>query len=283
MHIHERRRAGEDSMTARTMPPQAPQSEGRIDVGDGVSLWYWDTGGSGPPLVLLHASAGSGECWSFQQPAFARAGYRVVGYSRRGHFNSDRGPEDSRIAASTDLKRLIDALSIDRFHMIGTAAGGMVAADFAISFSDRLKSFIISSSIVGVADDDYQARLKRLLPPEFEKLPHDFRELGPSFRASCPDGVQFWKEMLKRSGMGAREPRFANRVTWDALARFEFPVLVVTGDADLYTPPANARLIADAISGARLVIIPDAGHSPWWEEPERYNHEILSFLASLKE
>jgi pimeloyl-ACP methyl ester carboxylesterase len=270
-------------MKERTVPPQSPQSEGLIDVGDGASLWYWDTGGSGPPLVLLHASAGSGECWSFQQPAFVQAGYRVVGYSRRGHLHSDSGPEDSRVAASTDLKRLIDALSIDRFHMIGTAAGGMVAADFAVSFPGRLSSFIISSSIVGVADDDYQARLKRLLPPEFENLPHDFRELGPSFRASCPEGVQLWNQMLMRSGMGIGALRFANRVTWDALARFNFPVLVVTGDADLYAPPANARLIADAIPGARLAVIPDAGHSPWWEEPERYNHEILSFLASLKE
>lgn len=258
-------------------------SEGRIDVGDGVHLWHWDTGGSGPPLVLLHASAGSGEFWSHQQAVFAKAGYRVVGYSRRGHLHSDTGPADSQVAASTDLARLVDALAIDRFHMIGTAAGGMVATDFAVSFPHRLKSFVISSSIVGVADEDYQARLKRLLIPQFEELPPDFRELGPSFRAACPEGVARWSEMLKRSGMGACPLRFANQVTWAALARFTFPVLVLTGDADLYAPPANARLIADQIPGARLTIIPDAGHSPWWEAPERYNHEVLSFLASIKE
>ncbi len=257
-------------------------SEGRVDVGDGVRLWYWDTGGNGQPIVLLHASAGSGECWGFQQQALARVGYRVVGYSRRGHFRSDAGDRTAIPPASTDLLTLVDALAIDRVHLLGTAAGGMVAADFAVSHSERLLSLIISSSIVGLVDDDYQDMLRRLLPPEFDLLPHEFRELGPSYRASQPEGVRRWNEMLARSGVDAVPLRFARRVTWDALARLDCPVLVLTGDADLYAPPATARLVSSRIPAACLGIIADAGHSPWWEQPERYNRAILDFLASIK-
>jgi len=254
--------------------------EGLIDLGDGTRLWCWDTGGDGLPVVLLHASAGSGECWDNQRPALVQAGYRVIGYSRRGHFRSDAGEESSQATAASDLLKLLKALSVERFHLIGTAAGGMVAADFAVSHPERLLSFVISSSIVGVVDDDYQAILNRLLPPEFERLPHDFRELGPSFRAQCPEGVGAWNEMLARSGVDRAPLRFENSVRWVDLERFDYPVLVLTGDADLYAPPANARLIASRIPGARLVILPDSGHSPWWEVPELYNREILQFLGS---
>ncbi|MGO4740361.1 alpha/beta fold hydrolase [Bosea sp. 2KB_26] len=263
-----------------TPPDQAPQFEGQIEVGDGVRLWYWDTGGDGPPVVLLHASAGSGECWSFQQPVLARAGYRVIGYSRRGHFRSDTGGQCDGQAASTDLLRLIDALGLDRIHLIGTAAGGMVATDFAVSHPHRLLSLVISSSIAGIAEDDYQARLHRLLPPEFDHMPHDFRELGPSYRAEKPDDLAIWNAMLARSGIDTVPLRFVNRVRWTDLKSFTFPVFVLTGDADLYAPPANARLIASHIPGSQLAILPDSGHSPWWETPERYNRDILAFLTS---
>ncbi len=263
------------------LPQGRSRCETLVDVGDGVRLWAWDTGGDGPAIVLLHASAGSGECWEQQWPVFAEAGYRVIGYSRRGHIGSDDGDEAATTAASTDLLRLVDVLGLERFHLIGTAAGGMVAADFAVSQSQRLLSFVISSSIVGLADDDYQAMLQRLLPPEFEQLPHDFRELGPSYRAQCPDGMARWNAMLARSGVERVPLRFANRVRWADLQRFDFPTLVLTGDADLYAPPANARLIASRIPSARLIILPDSGHSPWWEVPELYNREILSFLGSV--
>ncbi|MCV9938837.1 alpha/beta hydrolase [Boseaceae bacterium BT-24-1] len=263
------------------LPQGRSRHETQVDVGDGVRLWVWDTGGIGPAIVLLHASAGSGECWDQQWPVFAKAGYRVIGYSRRGHFGSDDGDVAATTPASTDLLRLIDALAIDRFHLIGTAAGGMVATDFAVSHPRRLLSFVISSSVVGLVDDDYQAILQRLLPPEFEQLPHDFRELGPSYRAQCPDSVARWNEMLARSGVERVPLRFANRIRWVDLQRFDFPALVLTGDADLYAPPANARLIASKIPGARLTVLPDSGHSPWWEVPDLYNREILNFLGSV--
>jgi pimeloyl-ACP methyl ester carboxylesterase len=263
------------------LPKGRSRRETLVDVGDDTRLWVWDTGGDGPAIVLLHASAGSGECWDRQSPVFAEAGYRVIGYSRRGHFGSDDGDAAATTAASTDLLRLVDALGLDRFHLLGTAAGGMVATDFAVSHPRRLLSFVISSSIVGLVDDDYQAMLERLLPPEFGQLPHDFRELGPSYRAQCPEGLARWNAMLARSGVERVPLRFANQVCWADLQRFDFPVLVLTGDADLYAPPANARLIASRIPGARLTILPDSGHSPWWEVAELYNREILNFLGSV--
>ena len=71
------------------VPTQVPVKEGVAEL-SGTRLYYWDTGGSGPALVLLHPATGSALMWVHQQPAFAQAGYRVIGYSRRGYFGSRR-------------------------------------------------------------------------------------------------------------------------------------------------------------------------------------------------
>ena len=75
------------------VPPQAPAREGLAPIAD-THLWYWDTGGEGVPVVLLHPASGSGLIWGYQQPALAKAGYRVIGYSRRSYFNSDPMAKD---------------------------------------------------------------------------------------------------------------------------------------------------------------------------------------------
>jgi alpha-beta hydrolase superfamily lysophospholipase len=120
-------------------PPQVPAMEGVLQLPD-VKLWYWDTGGKGEPIVLLHAFTGSGTCWGYQQPVFARAGYRVIAYSRRGHHRSETGPIDRTGSASGDLHEVIEALKIDRFHVVGTAAGGFVGPDYALSHARILEA-----------------------------------------------------------------------------------------------------------------------------------------------
>ena len=76
--------------TALPIPEQVRVTEGVADL-PGAKLWYWDTGSSGPIVILLHANTGSGACWPYQQPALANAGYRVIGYSRRGCYKSEAG------------------------------------------------------------------------------------------------------------------------------------------------------------------------------------------------
>src|SRR5688572_30160237 len=92
--------------------PAAPSiTSGVIDVG-GASLPYWDTGGTGVPLILMHPFAGSIESWPAQQAAFAGAGYRVIAYSRRGVGSTTR--ITTPINHAEDLERVLDTLGIKR-------------------------------------------------------------------------------------------------------------------------------------------------------------------------
>ena len=80
----------------------------------GTRLGYWDTGGTGEPIVLLHPASGSALVWLYQQPVFAKAGYRVIAYSRRNYYNSDLAPENNPGTASEDLQNLVEFLRLDK-------------------------------------------------------------------------------------------------------------------------------------------------------------------------
>jgi len=150
-------------LTPVPIPAPVPAKEAVASIPD-TRLWYWDTGGTGAPVVFLHPATGSGLIWGYQQPAFANAGYRVIAYSRRGYGGSDPVPKENPGTAAGDLQNLVDSLGLKKFHLVGSAAGGGIAMDYAHSHPERLLSLVIACAIGGVLDKDYvelSARLRQ--------------------------------------------------------------------------------------------------------------------------
>src|SRR5204863_5120116 len=136
------------------------------------------------------------------QPVLAKAGYRVIAYSRRGYYNSAPFERDKPGTGADDLRGLVDFLGIRKFHAVASAAGGSVAADFAFSYQDRLLSLTISSNSFGVRDGEIAKAAEFIRPEGFEQLPVEFRELGPSYRAANPEGVKAWMELEHKALIG---------------------------------------------------------------------------------
>ena len=203
--------------------------------------------------------------WEHQIPDFTAAGYRFIAYDRR-----------SEGISSEDLEALAAHLGLDRFHLVGTAAGGIVAVDYALAHPEKLRSLVVANSIVGVQDEEYLEMARRLRPPEFASLPAEIRELGPSYRATNPEGTRRWKELAKEGHPTAQAMQ--NRITFEALKRIKAPTLLITGDADLYTPPSVLRLFAARFPNCESAVIPECGHSAFWEQPEQFNRVVLDFL-----
>ncbi len=261
------------------IPPQARAREGMADVG-GARLWYWDTGGSGHPVILMHAATQSGAGWVYQQPVLARAGYRVIGYSRRGYYRSDPADASAPGFAADDLHRLVEHLALDTVDLVGAAHGGFFALDYALAHPSRVRSLAIVSSLMGITDDDYAQVNARLRPPFFAELPHDFQELSPSYRAGNPQGVAAWLELTHRALRGKRIRQESREpLTWAKLESIRQPTLLLTGDSDLYTPPSLLRMQARHVAHAEVHVVREAGHSPYWEQPETFNAILLAFLA----
>ncbi|QDC02213.1 alpha/beta hydrolase [Mesorhizobium sp. 8] len=272
--------AADEGVVPIPLPEQVKTTESLVDVGDGHSLWCLDSGGDGTPVVLMHAGTGSALVWGYQTPVFAKAGYRVIAYSRRGYYGSTVGDTKKPGTGASDLLKVVDRYELDKFHLVGTAAGAMFATDFAVSHPDRLKSLVLSNTIVGIRNDDYRAIYKLLWPDEFDPLPHDFKELGPSYRHIDAEGRKLWNELEHKAKTVKMDSQgYDNTVTWDSLAAWKMPVLVSTGAADLYTPPSMARLVQSRIPGAELGLTPDSGHSSYWERPHLWNEMVLDFIG----
>jgi pimeloyl-ACP methyl ester carboxylesterase len=236
----------------------------------------------GVPLLLLHAGTGSTVVWEHQFAAFTAAGYRVIAYDRLGFGRSVLNPGADPATSVDDLQGLARDLDIDAFHLIGTAAGGGVAFDVALSLPQMVRSLVVANSLGAVQDPEYLAMGRRLRPPAFTALPPDLRELGPSYRAAQPAGTARWLELEHQSDPITPLPRAQpgrNRIDFALLETLRVPTLLITGDADLYTPPAVLRLFAERITGAESLVIPETGHSAYWEQPEIFNRAVLTFVA----
>jgi pimeloyl-ACP methyl ester carboxylesterase len=276
-------------------PAAAPVNDAVVGLRTGP-VFYRDSGGDGVPVVLLHAASGNSLMWEHQIPALTGAGYRFLAIDYRG-VDGQPGPYDW----SDQIDALMAHLNIGRFHLLGTAAGGGAAFQYVLAYPAKVRSLIVANSHGNVIDKDYLELGQRIRPsPRFDELPLDFRELGPSYRAAHPDGVARWlalsgrnpgAEMASRKARdesaGSRyADRFALRaeraVTWAKLEALRIPTILITGDADLYMPPSVLRMFLEHMKTAAWSVIPETGHSSYWENPESFNAAMLAFLRKQR-
>lgn len=261
------------------VPKQVPVAEGHVDVVGG-RLWYWDTGGGGEPVVLSHPSSGSALSWPYQQPALAGAGHRVIAYSRRGHHGSTPADPDEPGTGTGDLRAVVEQLELGPIHLVGAAGGANATLDYAVTHPDDTLSLTVVSSYLGIGEPEYLALCDSFRPPRLAQIPHSFLELSAAYRATDPDGTREWSRLsgLSLSGTGVpRQPTSAS-ITWAALETLRVRTLVMTGEADLYTPPALMRVVASHLPDARTIAFHTAGHSAPWERPGAFNEALLRFL-----
>jgi len=247
----------------------------------GVRLWFTDTGGSGEPIVLMHAITGTSESWASQVDAFSKAGFRVITFDRRGWGRSAADPSTGAQPghASDDLHALADFLSLGRFHLVGVAGGGFVALDYAAWHPERLASLIVGASTGSVSDKEIQDAISRIEVPGLRALPAHFREVGASYRGTNPEGTARWRAIEEH----ARQPDAPTQPlrspnTFAKLATITTRTLVIAADADLIAPPGLMRIWARHVKGARWATVADAGHSIAWEQPAMFNDVVLRFL-----
>ena len=269
-----------DGFTPVPIPEWAPYKDGVAEI-PGTKLYYRDSGGSGVPLVLMHPATGSAVIWNYQQPAFVKAGYRVITYSRRGYFGSE--PADPKNAGhpATDLLNLMNKLGIGKFAIMATAAGCTITLDFAMDHSDRLHAIVAAAGSFGNIDEpDYKRVNEAVLTKGFTEMPPEFRELGPSYRAANAAGVKEWLDLEHKALNGNRlGPTNVNKFNWTTLGRIKAPTLFVAGGADLYAPPPMLKLVAERVANAEMATVPDSGHSIYWEQPDQFNRIVTDFLA----
>lgn len=257
--------------------------EGSVEV-SGARLHVRDTGGEGAAVVLCHPASQNAAIWrAYQEPAFAAAGFRVVSYSRRGYEGSDEGAPGESGSIVADLAAVLDARGIERAHLLGAAAGGIAALGFAVAFPARARSLVLAGTIFRPDEAEWRAFFARLgIGAVKDHVPVEFLELGPAYRAANPEGTAEFARLSAAATAGGRpEQPLGVKVTWAAMEALDLPVLLLTGEADLYAPPPLQALVAPHFARPETQTMPAIGHAPFWEAPADFNARVLAFWQRL--
>ena len=253
---------------------------------------YWDEVGQGEPLLLIMGLGFPSDAWHRTRPALSQK-YRTIALDNRGVGRSDMppGPYPIPVMAS-DAAAILTAARVDSAHVFGISMGGMIAQEFALQYPQRVRSLILGCTAAGgpnALPSEPEAAL--MLVSRGEMTPEQ------AARAAVPfvydEGTP--QEHIEQD-LAVRRPWFPRPqaynaqlqgiLMWESYSRLEqvrCPTLVIHGERDRLVPVDNARLIAEKIPGAKLVVLPYAGHIFTTDQPEQTQRAILDFLEAVRQ
>jgi 3-oxoadipate enol-lactonase len=245
---------------------------------DGVRLYHELHGPEdAPPLILLEGMGGDIPGWRRNIPVLARE-LRVIAYDFRGNGNSDEPPGPATMATfMDDTLALLDELGVGRAHIYGQSFGGMVAQEIALTRPERVRTLILGCTHAGP---------RHVVQPKGSKVPKG-EPWGSMYSPGFPD--RHPEHVVEDLRIGAAQPKHpeGGRRQWEAMQSFDsferlpaidVPTLVLHGTEDLAVSPENARLLAERIPGAELVLLEGAGHLYHSEQAQPADSAVLDFV-----
>lgn len=261
----------------------------QIAIG-GMRIGY-DQDGGGPAVVLIHGFPLNRTMWR-PQVAALRDRFAVVTPDLRG-FGESEVPTHALTmdAYAADVLGLLDALGHQRFVLAGLSMGGYVAFRILAAAPTRVRALILADTRADPDTDEArqrrQAAIARVEREGPEAFVRDFLAplVGATTRAQRPQVAEAVRQITGTPpapsltmALAAIAGRLDSRPLLPSVA---IPALVVVGDEDTLTPPAESEAMAAAIPGARLATIPGAGHLSNLEVPEAFNRIVREFLEGL--
>ena len=255
---------------------------------NGLRVRYLEWGAAGaPPVVCVHGYTSSAE--AFNAPArHFQDRFRLIVPDVRGHGESAWSPEGAYQYAdqARDLGALVDELRLERFTLIGTSMGGIIAMTYAGAHPERLAGLVLND--IGPDVEDGSKRITNVVgsrPETFATLDDAIawrRQASPvTASRSAEDQRELALGVLRRNAAGAwawkMDPAYiTQRVQqgpprrpdlWPALAKVPCPTLVVWGTASDVLSEAQARRMVETLPRGELVSVPGVAHAPTLVEP----------------
>jgi len=252
---------------------------------NGITVRYLIEG-SGPWVTLSHSLTTDLTMWDGLAAAL-KGSYTVLRYDTRGHGGSsapDGAYSFEQLVA--DVTGLLDALKVERTHFVGLSMGGMIGQHLALLAPQRLNRLVIANSVSRISPEVaalWDQRIAQVRAEGTGAMAEATlgRWFTPPFRATHPDIMARIAALIAATPVagyvGCGEAIRLLDIT-DRLPAIRIPTLVVVGADDPGTPPVASEVIAMAIPGARLDVIPSASHLSCIEQPEVFNRLVTDFL-----
>jgi 3-oxoadipate enol-lactonase len=290
------------SETPAPATPQAsvvPQAQSLIPAQSGFAdangaRLYYEVYGEGEPLLLIMGLGANHLAWTAQIPVYARE-FQVIVFDNRGTGQSDfpEGVDYTIPLLADDATALLDFLGVDAAHVYGVSMGGMIAQEMALRHPERVRSLILGATSPGgshaVAPEaqalqgllDQGAAVDRVVSPALLEV-----LFSPAYLAGH---VSELRESFKRlADYPATSPETytaqlqaaARHDTYDRLPDIAASTLVLHGTDDPLLPVGNARILAERIPGAKLVLFEGARHGYLLEKQAEADAAVLDFLRA---
>jgi pimeloyl-ACP methyl ester carboxylesterase len=234
-------------------------------------------------LILL---PGMSDSWRSYELVLSRlpSSIRTIAISQRGHGDSDKPPSNYAVRDfEADLVALLDVLGLRRVVVAGHSSASMVARRFALDHPERTAGLVLEGSFValaGLVGGDVEARFAALTDP----MPREFvRNFAAGTFARPPPAVfvdAMVDESLKVPARVWRET-FASLAAYNdsrELAALRTPTLIVWGNRDAIINRDATDTLARSIQSSELLVYDDVGHTPHWEDPQRFSRDVAAFV-----
>ena len=253
---------------------------------------YYEIHGQGEPLLLIMGLGGQTNHWSLQIPLLKEY-YKVIVFDNRGMGKSDIPTEKytTQIMAE-DTIALLNALKIEKTHILGYSLGSLIAQNIALFHSERVDKLILAATSANITsyatfiltfwkdliekNFPFEVQLQASLPFLFS--PHFFENsrqacdlVHLSLKYNSPPSLFGFKRQLEA---------ILQHDTNEQLKKITSETLILAGENDLITPPQEAQLVSEQIPKSTINILHPAGHAFYIESSDMFNAAVLSFLNS---
>ncbi|WP_018238874.1 alpha/beta fold hydrolase [Ensifer sp. BR816] len=254
----------------------------RVELPGGRPIAFVDSGGSGPPLLLLHGYSDTGRSFAALEPFLA--GYRLIIPDLPGHGASaiGDGVHVSDFAASIEWS--LAFLGISQMAVIGHSMGAMTAIELAARRRNDVSALVLLSASLRPAfgsGSELARRIRALRDP----IDPSGQFLRDWYSCSRPVDPEFLSKMRMDA---ARMPAAVWHGILDGFAETDLrhsarqvtaPVLCIGGSADPLFDSSHREALAQAFPSVRSITLDGYGHNPHWEDPQRLSALMMSFLA----
>jgi pimeloyl-ACP methyl ester carboxylesterase len=242
----------------------SPAQSGYAQV-NGVRIWY-AVFGHGQPVILLHGGLANSNYWGHLVPALSNE-FQVIVIDSRGHGRSTRNVEPLGYSLmASDVLAVLDMLKLEKAAIVGWSDGAIIGLDIALHHPERLTrlfAFAANSDPEGVAD----IAQSQVFNTYMERAKAEYRDLSPT-----PSNYDAFMGQVTK--MWETQPHFSA----DDLHRIHTPTWIVDADHDEAIKRSNTLFMADQIPGSGLLILPQASHFAFLQDPGQFNADVLHFL-----
>jgi pimeloyl-ACP methyl ester carboxylesterase len=262
-----------------------------ITSANGVDLWV-EQEGEDDDVLFISGLADEGACW-VDQVAGLRDSYRLTTFDNRGVGRSSTPDGPFQIVDfAADTAALMDALGLERAHVVGSSMGGAIAQELALAHPDRVRSLVLNGT--WCRGDRFLHEIFRNWMWSAEKA-DSIRDFLVTVNLWC-FSPRIWNEGTMDGWIDAAQASpYAQSVdafsrsslalighdSADRISAIRAPTLVTVGQLDLVLPPRYSEALVERIPNARLVVVADAGHQPFQEVPAEYNRLLDEFWQSV--